>query len=421
MNRERPGGKVETGSATASLRFALDIRPLQMSSRYQGTGAYCHNLVRHLMKVDPENTYLLFQRHGRPWRELPLPSNFNPVSVRRFYDQDQRFSPFWDQFFTPLDLLRIRPDLYHAVSIHYVCWWVPCPTVLTLFDMIPLIYPKGYMQTGFKHHMLYRFARSADRILAPSEHTRRDVHRLLGIPLERITVTHLAADERFKPVNDDARVKKVLRKYGIREPFILYVGGFTQKDPRRDVMQLVEVFQELHESGFRKLSLVLAGKHGAYSQVLMREMERSGRGKDVLFTGYLEQDDLPLVYNAARCFVFPSIYEGFGIPPLEAISCGIPTVAYNNSSLPEVLGDAGILVDEKNPRSLFEAIRTILTEDHLAETLRQKGLKQAEKFSWEKTARKTLEAYLDIGSSRRRKRGVGFLPRFPQDGVNHGM
>jgi len=155
--------------------------------------------------------------------------------------------------------------------------------------------------------------------------------------------------------------------------------------------------------------------------MLIRDMERTGGRKGVLFTGYVEQDDLVPVYSGARCFVFPSAYEGFGIPPLEAISCGVPTVAYNNSSLPEVLGDAGILVNEKNPRSLFEAVRTILTRDQLAATLRQKGLKQAEKFSWEKTARKTLDVYLDVASSRRGKRGSGFRPRYPRDGVNHGM
>ena len=406
MNRTGPGRVGESGPEPGPFRFVLDVRPLQMSSRYQGTGVYCRNLARHLLSMDDRNAYHLLQRKGRPWREKNFPSNFNPLNVRRYYDQDQRFAPFLDQALTPLDLFRIRADLYHAVSLHYVCWRVPCPMILTLYDMIPLIYPEEYMQTGFKHRMLYRFARSADRILTPSANTKRDVHRLLGVPLDRITVTHLAADEGFRPIDDGNPVKKVLRKYGVREPFILYVGGFTKKDPRRDIMRLVDVFQELRKSGFRDYSLVLAGNPGEYSEMLAQEMTRTGRGESVLFTGRLDQDDLPFLYSGAHCFVFPSLYEGFGFPPLEAISCGIPTIAYNNSSMPEVLGDAGILVDEKNPRSLYEAIRSVLTGGHLAETLREKGLCQAKKFSWEKTAKKTLEAYQGVVSNRCKKNPV---------------
>ncbi len=388
---------------TGRARISLDIRPLQMSSRYQGTGVYGYNLVRHLMKIDRENEYFLFQTRKNPWRELPYPSNFRPFPVRRFYEQDQRFAPVLDPILSPWDLVRLRPDIHHAFSIHYVSWRFPCPSVVTIHDVIPLVFPEHYMQTGLKHRMLYRFVRGADHILTPSEHARRDVHRLLRIPLERITVTYEAADERFRPDEDPVAVEEVVRRYGIRGPYILYVGGFTKLDPRKNVRQLIEVFRELRSQGDQEVQLVLAGKLGDYSRALMQEMGGLDPASDIVFTDYVDAADLPSLYNGARCFVFPSAYEGFGLPVLEAISCGTPVVAYRNSSIPEVVGDAGLLVDERQPGQLLEAIRTLLARDDLLGKLRSKGLEQAKRFRWEDTARKTLAVYREVCERRGRK------------------
>jgi len=392
---------------TGRARISLDIRPLQMSSRYQGTGVYGYNLVRHLMKIDRENEYFLFQTRKSPWRELPYPSNFRPFPVRRFYEQDQRFAPVLDPILSPWDLVRLRPDIHHAFSIHYVSWRIPCPSVVTIHDVIPLVFPEHYMQTGLKHRMLYRFVRGADHILTPSEHARRDVHRLLRIPLERITVTYEAADERFRPDEDPVAVEDVVRRYGIRRPYILYVGGFTKHDPRKNVRQLIEVFHELRNQGTREVQLVLAGKLGDYSRALMQEMGGLDPASDVVFTDYVDAEDLPSLYNGARCFVFPSAYEGFGLPVLEAISCGTPVVAYRNSSMPEVVGDAGLLIDEHQPGRLLEAIRTLLARDDLVGELRSKGLEQAKRFRWEDTARKTLAVYREVCERKGRKPNRG--------------
>ncbi len=301
-----------------------------------------------------------------------------------------------DQLLLPWDVWRARSDLHHALSIHYCCWWLPCPDILTIHDVIPLIFPDHYMKTGFNHKMLYMFARRVDHILTPSEHAKKDVHRLLDIPLDRITVTYEAADEYYRPIEDPALLERVQRRYQVSAPYILYVGGFTKEDPRKNVRPLIDVYKELRLAGFHDHQLVLAGKHGDGSRVLMEEIDRHGLKEGVVFTDYVDPDDLPLLYSGARCFVFPSSYEGFGLPPLEAISCGTPTIAYNNSSIPEVLGDAGILVDGEDPQQLFEAIRELLVQDRLVEELRHKGLHQANRFSWEKTARQTHEVYCQI-------------------------
>jgi glycosyltransferase involved in cell wall biosynthesis len=232
---------------------------------------------------------------------------------------------------------------------------------------------------------------------------------LLGIPLERITVTHEAAGERFRPAGDPSVLEGVLRRYGIRRPYILYVGGFTKHDPRKNVSRLIQVFLELRREGAGDLQLVLAGKLGDYSRRLMGQFDGLTGASGVVFTGYVDDEDLPYVYSGARCFAFPSAYEGFGLPVLEAISCGTPTVAYRNSSIPEVLGDAGVLIDEGRPDHLLVAIRAVLEDDAFARELAAKGLEQARKFRWEDTARKTLDVYRQVFSrkglrvSRRRR------------------
>jgi glycosyltransferase involved in cell wall biosynthesis len=406
---ERPGSG---GEGPCANRVALDVRPLQMSSRFQGTGVYGTNLVRQLMRIDTENEYVLLRRSGLAGPDLNCPPNFRFESLRRFHDQDRRLLPLLDQVLTPLDLARTRAHLYHALSIHYCCWRLPCPGVVTILDMIPLVFPSAYLRTGIKHRLLYRFARGADRILTPSEHARREVHRLLGIPLGRITVTHFAADERFRPVPDPRQVDAVLERYGIRRPFVLYAGGFTQKDPRKNVIRLVEAYSELRkQAGLERYSLVLAGEPGPYSEALAGEMSRAGLLHGVRFPGHVDHGDLPFLYNGASCFVFPSSYEGFGMPPLEAISCGTPTVVYDNTSMPEVVGEGGIRVDEQDARALPEAIRAVLTRPGLASALREKGLRQARKFDWARTARLTREAYLEVWERRGRGGRPGWAAR----------
>jgi glycosyltransferase involved in cell wall biosynthesis len=264
------------------------------------------------------------------------------------------------------------------------------------------MFPGDYMKTGLKHRMLYRFARKAEHILTISEHAKNDIHRLLGIPLDRITVAYLAADERFRPGKDREKVEEIALTYGIQGPYILYTGGFTKVDPRKNVEQLIEVYSELRNQGFDKYQLVLAGKLGAYSEELMRKMDRMNTRTGVVFTDHLNHDDLPYLYNGARCFVFPSYYEGFGMPPLEAISCGTPTIAYRNSSLPEVVGDAGILIEEQDARQLLDAIRALLTQDERVQDLSARGVRQAKRFSWEESARKTLAVYQEVFSRTRR-------------------
>lgn len=384
------------------LRISLDVRPLQSRSRYQGTGVYCQNLLKAFGSMDGEDTFLLFRKSSGPSLDLQLPPRFKSWPVWRPYDIEQRWLPLLDPVWTPLDLSRAKSDVHHAFSIHSACLWRPCPVVVTIPDVIPLVFPDQYLQSGFKHRLLYALARRTDHVVTVSDYSSRDIHRLLAIPLERITVTHEAADPAFRPLDAPAESEKVVRRYGVVPPYLLYVGGFTVRDPRKRVLLLVEAYHALRSRGFERYELVLAGKEGPYSDLLRAQMAERGWSAGVRFTGYVAEADLPHFYNAASCFVFPSAYEGFGLPPLEAISCGTPTIAYRNSSLPEVLGDGALLLDSDGPAELASAIEALLTRRDLARTLRENGLAQARKFTWERCAAKTLEAYRACAARRLR-------------------
>lgn len=388
------------------LRISLDVRSLQGSSRYQGTGVYCQNLLKAFDAMGGEEEFLLLHKSSGRRLDFPSSARFKPWPVWRPYDIDQRWLPLLEPVWTPVDLCRIRPDVHHAFSIHSACLWRPCPVVLAIPDVIPLVFPDQYLQSGVKHRILYALARRTDHVVTLSEYSCRDIHRLLGIPLHRITVTFGAADPTFRPLDTPTECEKVVRRYGVVPPYVLYVGGFTVRDPRKRVALLLEAYHILRGRGFDRYRLVLAGKEGPYSDLLRAQMNERGWEAGVLFTGYVADTDLPHLYNAASCFVFPSAYEGFGLPPLEAISCGTPTIAYRNSSLPEVLGEGALLLEDDGPAELAAAIEAVLTRQSLARELREKGLAQARKFTWERCAAKTLEAYRAC-VVRGRKRSLG--------------
>ncbi len=304
-----------------------------------------------------------------------------------------RFSEVWDWLLGVIDFRRKRLDCLHIPSIHYLTWHYPCPVVVTVHDLIPLIYPDQYQQTGIKHRILYWLAKRAHHIIAVSCNTKADLVRMLGIPEERITVIYEAADPSCRPIHGPSVHGEVAGRYGIQGDFILYVGGLSLYDPRKRLDLLLESFSHLVAARTQPVTLVLAGKFGPYGEQLKREVDRRGLAQKVIFTDYIPVDKLPVLYNAARMFVFPSSYEGFGLPLVEAMACGTPTIAFKNSSIPEVVGEGGILLEKEDPRSLKEAMEAVLSDQNYAKELSQRALKQAARFSWDTTAVQTLEVY----------------------------
>jgi glycosyltransferase involved in cell wall biosynthesis len=241
--------------------------------------------------------------------------------------------------------------------------------------------------------------KKADMIITISDASKRDIHKVYGIPLDRIRVTYLGANDCFKPMERAAAQNFLREKYGIRGSFLLYVGGF---DFRKNLRSLVVALKQLKTRIGVPDKLVLVGKVPAHPKIpgyrdyeILRDTVRDlNLDEDVLMPGYVPENDLPMFYSAAEVFVFPSLYEGFGLPVLEAMACGTPVVAQNSSSIPEVVGDAGILIDPVDfDGALVRALESLLGDPSRRRVFREKGLEQTKQFSWQKTALETLKIY----------------------------
>jgi glycosyltransferase involved in cell wall biosynthesis len=239
--------------------------------------------------------------------------------------------------------------------------------------------------------MMPRFLRAAHKIIAISECTKQDAVRLYGIEETKITVIHGGVDSYFSPASPEAAAAVRLR-YNLPERYILYVGTI---EPRKNLITLLEAYRALRnrETGVK---LVIVGKKGWRYENFFEKLEEIGLEDDVVFPGFVPDQDLPAVYTMADVFAFPSLYEGFGLPVLEAMACGTPVVCSNTSSLPEVAGKAAVLVSPQDVRGWREALDRILTSDELRADLRQHGLRQAAGFTWESAARKTCDAYREV-------------------------
>ncbi|GAG67499.1 unnamed protein product, partial [marine sediment metagenome] len=239
-----------------------------------------------------------------------------------------------------------------------------------------------------------RNARLAKKIVADSKSTKDDIIKFFKIDPAKVKVVYLASDSRFKKLANQEKDKEVLKKYGIDKKYILSVGTI---EPRKNYSTLIKAFNYIkHNNNNFNCKLVIVGRTGWKSEATYRERELSLYKDDILFIGRVSDKELVQIYNQAEIFVYPSLFEGFGLPPMEAMSCGLPVIASDSSSLKEVVGDAGILVPSEDYREISKQISYILKNEKITEELKEKSLKQAKKFNWEKTARKTLKIYKEI-------------------------
>ena len=350
------------------MRIGIDTQ--STLGRKTGIGLYTANLLRALRRVAPQHEYVELA-WGRT-KELRT---------------DQRL--WWEQVELPRRARAAKVDLLHLTGFGAPRWRL-CPTLLTVHDLIGVLFPTNLppISRFYWSRWLPRTIRWADQVIADSEHTRRDLIRLLGIPAERIEVVYLGVDEAFCPLEDSAALEAVRQKYGLPPAIILYVGTI---EPRKGLDTLIAAYAALATE--MPHHLVIAGKRGWYTEPLFRQVEALGLGQRVHFTDYVADEDLLGLYNLANLFVYPSRYEGFGLPPLEAMACGVPVVCSNAASLPEVVGDAALLVPPDDVKALAAAMRRALNNEALRAEMRAKGLERARGFTWEETARRTAEIY----------------------------
>ncbi len=356
-----------------------------VGERETGNETYVIQLLRALVETrsSGESFQILTPFPERLARAVDLPSTFAAVRVW------PAFSALRVPVGIPAALLRQKTDVLHTTYIAPPV--IPCRTVVTVHDLSFLTYPESLPPRArlLLTILVPLSVRRATRVIAISEYTRQDLVRRYRLPPEKIAVTHLAAGPAFRPrqdAHDEALPEKLI------QPFLLAVGNL---EPRKNLRRLVEAFAILvHDRGFPG-SLVLVGKKGRAANDLVSAVRRLRLESRVVFTRFVDERTLIILYNRALAFVYPSLYEGFGLPPVEAMACGCPVVASNVSALPEVLGDAALLADPTSTTALANAMEAVWQQPQLANMLRDKGLVQAKMYSWNDTARKTRQVYAE--------------------------
>ena len=387
---ERPSAFSITGSAPEvvrrigrRLRIAFDAH--MVGERETGNETYALSLLAALGKSDPDDEYLvLATRPAHVRTVLKPPSNFS--LVRLWPGSSLVRIPF----VMPVVLMATRADLLHVTYIAPPL--TPCPTVVTVHDLSYLVFDDvvSPRTRSILRTLVPRSVARASRVIAISEWTKRDLIRHYDVAPEKIAVTHLAPDPVFTPIEDAAR--EALPE-GVVEPFVLAVGNL---EPRKNLARLVEAFAGLvRDHGFAG-RLVLVGKPAADTAAITAAVDRWGLQSRVVFTGYVTQAMLRLLYNRAIVFAYPSLYEGFGLPAVEAMACNCPVVASNASALPEILGDAALLVEPHSTSELVRAMAAVIDDPELARSLKAKGRRQAALYSWDKTATQTRAVYEDV-------------------------
>lgn len=376
----------------------LFYAPIEVFHRPAGPGVYTGQLLKALLEIDQTNRYIVWHgcmvkmpSHLKPFQPSSEVAQRVQVRVTRFptrlFHHPKMRAFFWQFASLPLaDRLFNNPQVYFSPFYPFLPYRNG-GLVLTVFDLTPLTLPQCHLPTAVQGSLLTLiWAKKAKHLLTFSEAVKKQLIELLGFDAQRITVTPLAADERFRPQPLD-RIATVRSKYGLNEPYLLFVGTI---EPRKNLVTLLHAFAKIRHD-FPHL-LVLAGARGWYSEPVFAEIERLGLQNRVIHTEYVPANDLPPLMSGAEVFVYPSLAEGFGLPPLEAMACGTAVICSNAPALPEVVGDAAITVPPTDVDAWSEALTQMLRDADLREAFRQKGLAQAKQFSWEKTARLTLTA-----------------------------
>lgn len=358
-----------------------------------GNETYIRNLIRALAEIDAENRYTLYFNRieaAREWtgrfpnfdvRLLPPPTPLIRVPVALAYELRRR----------PVDVLHVQ---FTAPP------FCPAPVVATIHDLAFEHFPETFTRRGRMQLRLTvrRTAKNAARIITVSEFSRRDLIHTYGLAHERVVVTSNAVESHFTPQPAHANeAREIRRRFGIKRDYLLAVGSLQ---PRKNVVRLLAAYEYLRSAwSADPPQLVLVGRPLWLYRDIFAEIGRRSWAQDVIATGYVGDEELSALYRAALVFVYPSLFEGFGLPPLEAMACGVPVVTSNTSSLPEVVGDAALLVDPADERAIAEAMLAGARNQALREKLRAAGLQRARRFSWRATAERTLAVYSEAASS----------------------
>lgn len=374
-----------------SVRVAIDIRRMTEF----GVGTYIRNVVRTLGRLDHTNEYHLIGFSNKIQEIGALPPNFREVPMT----SPERSLRGYREFRAAVEHLHC--DLVHFPNLFSFPRALPCPYVMTVHDMLEHMSrpAPARIWRSLYFQLTRRVLRGAERIFAVSNFTKSEIEKLFEIPSNRIEVVYNAIDERFLHGHASPGDRELIAKrYQVTYPFLLYAGRIS---PHKNVVRMIEAFSALkteleREQAYPDLKLIIIGDDLSGNPDLRRTVVRSGVQNDVRFLGFVPIDVLRIFYDEAKVFVFPSLYEGFGLPPLEAMAHGTPIVTSNVSSLPEVVGNAAVLVNPENVFEIMHALHRVLTDQALRGRMKERGEQQVAKFSWEKSVARILNVYRQV-------------------------
>lgn len=346
------------------MKIAIDVSPLQTGHKVRGVGFYLEHLKSAMVKYFPDNEYVFFQRGEK------IPKNVDLVHF-----------PYFEPFFLAL-------PVYNRFK-----------TVVTVHDLTPIIFPDAFprgVRGQLKWQMQKFSLNKADAIITDSNSSKKDIIKHTGVPAQKIHIVYLAAGENFKKLNDGAWRESITKKYDLPDKFALYVGDVTWN---KNLPRLLDAIKEVD------IPLVMVGKNlvnenydknNPWNRDLNRVWELANQNKKIIRLGFVPDEDLVSIYNLATVFIMPSLYEGFGLPVLEAMACGCPVITGKEGSLPEVAGDAAYYIDVYDYKSIARGIKNVFESSELREELSQKGMENVKKFPWKKTASDTLSVYTKV-------------------------
>jgi len=378
------------------VKVAIDIRRMTEF----GVGTYIRNVVRTLARLDRDSKYFLIGSPEKVADFGTLPSNFHAVALAGGDDTLKGHLDF------RAIVRRLACNVVHIPHLYWIPRGLSCPYVLTVHDLLEHMYGSrnaSSLRRSVHFYLTRRVLRKAARVIAVSQFTKNEIEKLLAIPDARIEVVYNAIDERFlRGHATEADREMIAQRYLVNYPFILYAGAIR---PHKNVVRIIEAFSALKselqkEQQFPDLKLIIIGDDLSSHPRLRRTVVRSGVQNDVRFLGFVPIEVLRIFYDVAKVFVFPSLYEGFGLPPLEAMAHGTPVVTSNTSSLPEVVGNAALLVNPENVFEIRRGLQRALLDPALRAQMKERGYDQAQRFSWTNSVSRILEIYREVAGDR---------------------
>lgn len=364
--------------------IGIDCRVL--SGQMCGITRYVANLVNAFSGIDNRNEYILFSDKEFIC-DVKLKDNFKKVILKSVSNL------IWEQFELIEAISEHKIDVFHCPQNHGIPYRKKSKVVLTVHDIIPKIFPGFWKNRSKITRLMYDLSlnisiKKSDKIIADSENTKNDLTRTFCLQENKVLVIAPAIEERFKPIEQPIEVYK--NKFGTEKGYILHLGGMGFN---KNSTTVLSVFETLIKNDNLDCKLVIVGKKGVFTKDVLNKAEQLG---EVVFTGYVPDEEMPLLYSGASVFLYPSLYEGFGLPVLEAMACGVPVVVSKDSSLPEIAGSAGLYVDPNNIEDICQKILLVLNDDRIRNQLVSRGLERVKDFSWVETAKQTLRVYEEV-------------------------